>query len=318
MFKSINWLKFVLLFTVALGVVSCGDDDAQDEVVSITATAQSDADLSSLVAALTKADLASTLAGTTDYTVFAPTNEAFNTFLAANNFATLDEVPTSLLTSILLNHVVAGDVKSTDLSTGYYKSLATSAVDADGAISLFINTAIGVVINGNSTVRAADIEASNGTIHKVDEVIATPNIVDFALSNPNFSILVEALTRDDLEADFVGILSGDGPFTVFAPTNDAFADLLMELGVSELGDIPKETLEAALSYHVINGANVEAEDLADNTIVATFQGEDITINTTGGAVITDANGRMSNIIITDVQGSNGVIHAIDKVILHQQ
>ena len=173
----------------------------------------------------------------------------------------------------------------------------------------------GVKINNASTVSRADIEASNGTIHKVTRVIAIPGVVDFALSNPNFSILVEALTREDLTIDFVSVLSGDGPFTVFAPTNEAFVSLLAELGVESLGDIPAATLETVLQYHVLNGSNVEAEDLSNGLSTPTLQGENITINLDGTASITDANDRISKIIITDVQGNNGVIHAIDKVIL---
>src|SRR5690606_1924828 len=117
-------------------------------------------------------------------------------------------------------------------------------------LSMFINTTSGVVLNGGvanggATVNTADVLASNGVIHLVNGVIKMPTVVNHALANPNFSILVEALTRND-QPDFAGILSGEGPFTVFAPTNDAFGSLLTELGLSSLADVPQATLENVL------------------------------------------------------------------------
>ena len=152
----------------------------------------------------------------------------------------------------------------------------------------------------------------------VDAVIGLPTIVTFATADPNFSTLVAALTRAD-QPDFVSILSTpDGsdpaPFTVFAPTNDAFGSLLTELEASGLDDIDKETLTATLNHHIVGGANVLSTSLSDNMTVETLGG-DITANITGGATLTDANDRVSNLVAVDVQAANGVIHAIDKVIL---
>ena len=181
---------------------------------------------------------------------------------------------------------------------------------------MFINTASGVKINGISNVTKADILATNGVIHKTDAVIGLPTIVTHALANPNFSSLVAALTRSDMP-DFVGILSGtaSSPFTVFAPTNAAFTSLLGELSLPNLAAIPKPVLERALKYHVVAGANVASTDLMNNMIVTTFETGTFKINTTAGAKITDANNRVSNIILTDVQCTNGIVHAIDKVLL---
>jgi uncharacterized surface protein with fasciclin (FAS1) repeats len=115
--------------------------------------------------------------------------------------------------------------------------------------------------------------------------------------------------------DYVTVLSGTGPFTVFAPTNAAFTALLAELGVAGLNDIPAATLDAVLQYHVVNGANVLSTQLTDEQVVTSLEGTSFRIDLTGGAKIVDANDRVANIIITDVQASNGVVHAIDKVIL---
>lgn len=306
-------------------LVSCNDDNDNDvpyqpepTTNTIVDIAVGSENLTTLVAALQRADLVTTLASQGPFTVLAPSNEAFNTFLTANGFNSLDDVPTDVLTNILLNHVVGGRLASTDLTTGYASTFAASSA-SQTSMSLFIDTSNGVRFNGVSSVTDADIEADNGIVHLVDAVIGLPSVVTFAVADPTFSTLVTALTRDDLTTDFVSVLStGAGtspaPFTVFAPTNDAFGLLLTELGISGLADIDEPTLDAVLKTHVVGGANVFDTDLSDNLTVTTLGG-DLTANVTGGATLTDSSGRTIDIIATNVQADNGVIHAINKVIL---
>lgn len=312
-------IKLSVLAIVYSFCLSCSDDDDNTMVAdnnSITDIASRNTDLSILVDALTRTDLAQTLDQTGPYTVFAPTNTAFSTFLSANGFASVNDVPVPVLKEILLNHVVSGNFTSSSLTTGYIKTLAKGNASATNTLSMFVNTTSGVKLNGTANVTNANVTASNGTIHIVDSVINLPTIVTHALANPNFTTLVAALTRSD-QPDFVGILSGstNSPFTVFAPTNTAFSNLLTELSLGSLNDIPQSTLENTLKYHVVAGANVLAADLTNNMMVTTFQGQSFTVTTTGGAKITDANSRVSNITAVDVQASNGVIHVIDKVLL---
>ena len=161
--------------------------------------------------------------------------------------------------------------------------------------------------------------ASNGIIHTVNRVIPLPTVVTFVTADENFKNLAQAVTREDLSVDFVEILSTNAnnspaPFTVFAPNNTAFANLLSELGVSSLGDIDEPTLKATLTYHVIAETNALSSQLSDNLQLTTLGGN-ITANVTGGASITDGNNRVSKIVAVDVQANNGVVHVIDKVIL---
>jgi len=266
------------------------------------------------VAALDRADLVSTLQGDGPFTVFAPTNDAFAAFLSANNFASVDDIPTDVLGQVLLNHVVSGNVGSADLSTGYISTLSTNTPNGNNLLA-FVDLTDGVVLNGNATVTTADLTAPNGVVHEVNAVIASPTVVTHALSNPDFSILVSALTRTGLTTDFVSVLSGDGPFTVFAPTNAAFVALLdSNPDWNALEDIPVATLEAVLLYHAVSGANVLAGDLSEGMMVSALGG-DFTISLDGGASITTSSGGTSNIIATDVQGTNGVVHAIDAVLI---
>ena len=316
-----NLFKIVPILLISLTTLqSCNnnDDENVEDVSTIVNLAVDSADLTSLVAALDRANLVSTLNGEGPFTVLAPTNDAFAAFLSANNFNSLEDVPVDTLTKILLNHVISGSLISTDLSTGYANTLATSAA-SQTPLSIYVDTSNGVRFNGVSSVSAADILAVNGVIHKVDAVIGLPNIVTFASADPNFSTLVSALTRSDLTTDFVSVLStatgtSPAPFTVFAPINDAFNRLLTELNLASLSEIDEPTLDVVLKYHVVGGANVLDSNLTDNLTISTLSG-DITADITGGARLTDPTGRVSDIIATNVQANNGVIHAINKVIL---
>lgn len=289
--------------------------DDVNETNTIADFVSDNEDYSSLAAALDAAGLTATLAGDSNFTVFAPNNAAFSAFLDANGFASLDEVPTDVLTQILLNHVQSGIIMSGDLSTGYIESMAEAGPEGE-KVSLYINTSDGVRINGVSSVTTANVEVDNGVIHAVDAVIGLPTVVTFATADPDFSILVEALTRED-DFTFVETLSGtdSSPFTVFAPTNDAFSALLAELELASLAELDAAVLENVLLYHVVAGANVTSDELTDGMEVNTLLDETFTVNLGDAVTITDANARTSTVVAADVQATNGVIHAIDTVLL---
>lgn len=312
-----NLLKFkiiVALIAITSFTISCDNDDEPMADNTITGIAQTNANLSILVQALVKADLASTLQGAGPFTVFAPTDAAFVAFLKTTPYATLNDVPKDVLTQILLNHVVSGKVMSTDLTTGYVKTLAKSAASGTNTMSMYVDLRSGVKLNGTASVTTADIMASNGVIHVVDKVIGLPTIVTHATANPNFTSLVGALTSAG-QPDFVTILSGAGPYTVMAPTNTAFTDLNTELAPGGIAGVSTANLTKVLTYHVANG-NVLAASLTEGQMVTTLQTpQKYTIQLAGGAKIKDANNRISTIIATDVQCSNGVIHVINKVLL---
>jgi uncharacterized surface protein with fasciclin (FAS1) repeats len=322
-----NLFKTILILALSFtAFTSCDDDDEYSsapvpETNTIVDFVSSNADYSILLEALLLADgdLPSVLAGEGPFTVFAPNNAAFTAFLSANNFTSLGDIPTDILTQVLLNHVVSGNAVSSSLTTGYEVSSLSTATPTGNNMSLYINTDDGVVINGIATVTTADVSVDNGTIHAVDTVIGLPTVVTFAVADPNFSILATALTRSDLTFDFDGILStangtAPAPFTVFAPINSAFVALLAQLDVASLEDIDGPALTETLEMHTVAGTNLLASSLTDNMTIETVGGN-ITANVTDGPTLTDANDRVSSIVATDVQASNGVIHAIDRVLL---
>ena len=304
----LKWFKALALAGTVGVLAACGGgSDDRDDIVEI---AKSDPKFSILVEAVVAADLAETLSGDGPFTVFAPTNDAFAALLAELGVSK-DELlaDKALLTQVLTYHVVGAAVTKAEVPLG--KAITTVQggifkVDAAGSDLVITDGR-----NRTSRIIAADIAARNGVIHAIDRVIlpADRNIVETALALPEFSLLVEAVVAADLQ----GALSGAGPFTVFAPTNDAFVALLGELGVSKdqlLADKP--LLTQVLTYHVL-GARVLKAEVPVGTPVATLQGQTLTVN--ASLAIEDQRGRSANIVATDVLTSNGVIHVIDRVIL---
>jgi transforming growth factor-beta-induced protein len=246
-----------------------------------------------LVSALSGAGLVPALSdpnGT--FTVFAPTNDAF---------AKLTSLPADLK-PILLYHVLGSTVYSSQVATGYAKTLSSYMTQP---MDIYINTAAGVKINNSASVVLADVVGTNGVIHVIDNVLLPPTVVGIALNNSNFSTLVAAVVKCGL----VETLNGAGPFTVFAPTNAAFSELLASLGKTSLDDLTAETLTPILLYHVVAGNNVSSG--LKNGNVPTIEGSNILISLGSGVML---NGN-TDVVLADVQGSNGVVHAINKVLL---
>jgi transforming growth factor-beta-induced protein len=268
---------------------------------SILDAAMGLADFSSLVAALAKANLASTFMMDGAYTVFAPTNDAFAAFLESNDLA-FEDLTAEALAPILKYHVVGAKVMSADLETGYVNTIYNAMEGKP--VSLFVKLDGGVMLNGTVSVTTPDVETSNGVIHVIDGVLNPTSVVDIAINNSTFSKLVEAVVK----AGLVDVLSAEGPYTVFAPTDAAFAQLFADLGVSGIEEISAEALVPILQYHVVAG-NVLAKDLMEGD-VATLNGN-IKISLAGPVTINDD----AEVLATDIQGTNGVVHVINKVLL---
>lgn len=312
-FKTVLTLSLLLSFSF---FTSCSDDDvieekAKDivELASVTPT------LSTLVAAVQKAGLVDALKGEGPLTVFAPTNDAFQALLDSNSsWSSLDDIPVETLKNVLLFHVLTSKVKSNNLSDTYVNTLAVGPNDEN--LSLQVETTGGVEFNGDSKPVTVDVEASNGIVHIIDKVMLPPNVVTLALNNAGFSNLVAALTDTRHTTDFVAVLTGAGPFTVFAPTNRAFEELLdSNASWNSIGDIPIATLDAVLKYHVVNGANVQSNELTDNQEITMLSGDKVTVDLSSGAKLETTSNQSVVISSTDVQGANGVIHVVDSVLL---
>jgi transforming growth factor-beta-induced protein len=295
----------VILLMGVLVFSSCNNDDddmpemGEKNVVEVAADA---GQFTILIEAAQKAGLAEALSTTEGITVFAPTDDAFKMLLKDLGATSLDDIPVADLTNILLYHVIGSKAMSTDLKSGYFPTLSKSV---DNNISMYINVGDGVSINKNTKVTAADIAAKNGVIHVVDRVILPPSVVNIALDNDNFTILVQAVVK----AGLVDALSGKGPFTVFAPTNDAFNALFAQLGIAGINDLSADQLIPILTYHVVSG-NVLSTALSNGQVGTLNEGKKLTVNLNNGVKIND-----SEVVAANIQGSNGVVHVIDKVLI---
>jgi uncharacterized surface protein with fasciclin (FAS1) repeats len=297
----------------AVLLIACGDDGSEESSASNHGGATSEVDASmpsedsstpapknivdtavaagsfkTLAKALTDTGLVDTLEGDGPFTVFAPTDDAF----AKLPSGTLESLTPDQLKGILLYHVVAANALAADLDGKPLTSVAGQ--------SLLVDLTDGVKING-AKVTTADIEASNGVIHVIDTVLLPPNVVEMAKLAGQFTTLVSALT----DADLIDTLSGDGPFTVFAPTDAAFA----ALPSGTLDSLSKKQLTDVLLYHVVSGA-VKSDALNAGAVDTLLSGKKVTVDLTSGVKINEAT-----VVLPNVVATNGVIHVIDKVLL---
>jgi len=303
--------KFILpiLFTViTMSFTSCGDDEEVVTPSTIVDVALADAQFSTLTSALTKAELVSALQGTGPFTVFAPNNAAFT----KAGITSLDGLSKDALTPILTSHVLNGKVLAADVKSG-----GVSTLNTNNNIYLSVNST-GVYINGNIKVIATDVDASNGVIHVIDNVIIPPtnSLVQIAATTEDFSELTSlVLAADPAVAAALTAASTTG-LTVFAPTNAAFTELYKTIPKATLLDPSnKQLLTDVLLYHVVSG-RVFSTDLPNVTgQVATVNTEKISFDLTNGAKVVGKSSGNANITAANVLATNGVIHVIDKVLL---
>ena len=292
----------LLLFAASASIlISCGDDDnpTKQQLDDIITLAQ-DNGFTSLAAALTKADLVDDLQGEGPFTVFAPTNDAFDALLATIGQESIDDVPTEILTDILLYHVVSGSVFSEDVAAGDVPTLL-----ADNSITLA--TSGGITVNGVDVISPFDVEASNGVIHTIDGVLVPAGIAAFvntnlepAYFNANFTTLVAAVVK----AGLVGTLQDAEALTIFAPTNAAFEDAGIVVANTSV-----EILTSVLTYHVL-GSKVLSTELPSSA--PTLEGNDIFFSITNDGVFINAT---TEIVAVDIESNNAVVHVLNNVLM---
>lgn len=301
-----NFLKrsaLILAAVTSVGLAACSDDGETNKGQTISELAVATPELSTLVSALQKAALVDTLSGAGPFTVFAPTNAAFDALKAAGIDATALDVPT--LTAVLKLHVVSGDFAAAAVSA------STSQTTLSGAIKVSSRDG-GVYLNGLTKIVTTDIKASNGTIHLIDSVLLPDTgLLDFvgiAKAYPALSSLRDAVVA----ADLASALSGTGTLTLFAPTNAAFAKLTSAPSATDLPNI--------LKYHVLasevasTAAVAVAQQASPNNEVPTLLTDKKLTLTLAGQSLKINN---STVTYADIQAKNGVIHLIDTVLVPQ-
>ena len=266
---------------------------------------------SSLLGYFSQADLVDTLSNGQGITLFAPTNDAFKTLTEAASDVEVNlktEEWQNHLEDLLYHHVLPTVVPSSDITDG----LSVTTLNEDDiyfTVSITNGGGTGIFVNTDAEVVEADIDAINGIIHAIDDVILpswfSNSIMKLAEGTSDLSTLVDLV----VQAGFSGTLSEAGPYTVFAPTNAAFLDSLFGGGTS----ISADQLSSILTYHVLKGIYADT-DLRDGLILTTLQGEKLTFKSTkeNGEFVND-----KRIIIPNILANNGIIHIIDGVLIQE-
>jgi uncharacterized surface protein with fasciclin (FAS1) repeats len=330
--KSIGFLSAVALSITVVGCSDSASPTAPSPVTgtpsgsnsaalpSIAGVATSNANFSTLVSALSKAGLVSTFSGAGSFTVFAPTNAAFDAAAGALLGAgktgrdLVEALDVATLTAVLKYHVV-GDARNAQAVLA-----SSQIIMLDGNASAIALKSGSPFINSAKIV-STDIQASNGIVHVIDAVLLPPSVTQsaatsdqtiaaIAAGNPDFSTLVAALQK----AGLVQVLNGTAKFTVFAPTNAAFDEAAKQLhlrnGMELVAELDVKTLTSVLTYHVIAGETKAAAVVAaDQLRMLSGVAADVALRN-GKAYIDDAQ-----ILSTDIQASNGIIHVLGGVML---
>ena len=297
--KIVSSLLIVMLVLLSFSVIAFADEHERSDLDIVEFAVDYD-DFTVLAAALDEAGLVETLKGDGPFTVFAPTDAAFGDLLTALGIEDKDLLAHPWLKEVLLYHVASGEALSTQL---------------DGPVETVLGESI-PIDDIKLVDELFDIKVKNGVIHVISEVLvpeafSMDNIVEIAKEDGRFTTLLAALEQEGLDK----VLEGSGPFTVFAPTDDAFKDLLDLLEMDSAEELlALEGLDNILKYHVVNG-RVLSNDLEDGQMAETlFEGNSIKVTISDGKVmINDAE-----VIIADIPAVNGVIHVLDAVLIPEE
>jgi uncharacterized surface protein with fasciclin (FAS1) repeats len=310
--KNFNITKFMMLALLASFTLlfACKKDEEMPQNTGIVGVLQANSDYSLLKSALVRTDLLTVIDGQGPFTLFAPTNAAFiRAGLNADQINTMDKQD---LKNILLYHVLNNQVTSSEIAIAN-NTLVNTAANQNIYVT---RNNTGVYVNG-ATVLNADIKTSNGVIHSIDDVMMPPtsHIWDKIQAHPSYSFLEQAILRAGQGSTMVSqLLSGNGPYTVFAPTNQAF----INAGYTTLASIQMEDTEVLgkiLKYHVVSGQKLST-DLKDGEKLTTLQLGQVTVSMGATTkIVGSGSTRLASILDPNNLASNGVIHVIDEVLI---
>ena len=302
----------LLAFVLFLGM-GCSEDSTPmgSDGPSLNEVIASDPKYSAMEAAMDRANLGPTLEGRGPYTVLVPTNEAFEDFLSERGATTLSEIPTIELSRILLPHIIQGRLRGGEITAGYIQTLAIEP-NSSNSVTLYVNERTG--INGRALLEEIDIEASNGSIHRIDAVLPYPNLLTHLNANTEFALFFEgiSLVGDSLQS----LLENERPFTVFAPDNQAMLDFLANSDFEDLTQIPRDSLFNILSVHIVPGQNLLSTRFTNNLGLNTLSPDGVIltlVNVADEFLLTADRKQNIPIELVNLQAANGVIHLIKGV-----
>lgn len=321
-------MKNVVAVLIALLLLntSCEDADDNDNIIpgkNLFERISENSELTQLKTALEITSLDFTLSNTGSFTLFAPTDAAFNQYLSANGFTDLNAVPVDDLRNLLQYHLLQTLTRSEDFLPGYAKTSANN-LEQQQNLDLYIQTAPTLLLNGTTAITTGNVTGNNGILHIVDNVLSLPTVATLVQANPDFSNLLIALNQEGLTTTLENMTTtgtNPAPYTVFGPSNAAFQALIDESTTDSLNTfadvLALPNLTDILLNHVVSGSSLRGESFSDGIMIDPITAGMLTVNTTGGAVITDQTSRLVSIIGIDLTATNGVLHILNNVLLPQ-
>jgi uncharacterized surface protein with fasciclin (FAS1) repeats len=249
------------------------------------------------------------------YTVFAPVQQSFSLFRKLNNIDNLDQFPEEKLSQILQYHILPGNLILSNIPAGYNATLLLEKTTGN-PVDLFIENHDIFMINGLNVIDEEDLQTTNGYIHSIIKVLEVPSMLDQLTVNPAFSLFTEILKRPDLDPELKALLSDKNPDTFFAPTNKALkAFIESNPAWDSLADIPLSLLNTLIRNHLISQENIVLNGIFGTVSLKLMNNEEITVKTDYPRwSIIYQDEKKANIDIRDIQGIDGIIHQIDRVL----
>ncbi|WP_340063679.1 fasciclin domain-containing protein [Ascidiimonas aurantiaca] len=305
---------------------SCSSDNSEDTTTdppdnggavsqTLTAYFESRPEYSILSEAIEQIGFSQALDNPSSFTFFAPDNDAFERYLSQLQISNVKSIPTGLLTQIIQYHMLSGARNLDQLTAGYTNTLAKE-FSSQAAVQMYFTKVQGQTrINNAFSVSQGNIEATNGTIHKVNEVLDLPTVATFLKADPQLNSMALALDRESTFSFLTELADRDRDFTLFVPSATAFGNVLEELSYSDLNAVPKTELEGILNTHIHLNSIKRQMSLTNDMTIEMKNGSILTIRTGANAGITDGNGRDALFSVYDIQAWNGVIHVVSTVML---
>ncbi len=315
---------FLLLIVGTFILVSCSEEfenpdpviNSIDSTKSIAEFVMTDDETDSFTVAVNHAGLTKTLQSNGQFTVFVPNNKAFADLISMLSSANaIVEIDSNALAQLLRYHILDAILISDSLNDDSYgKTLNTANPNNENTV-LEIDVSGGFMINNTALVIEENLRMTNGIVHTIDQILMPTNILGMLNNDERFSTLLQALqVFGDTLTD---TLTLRGPMTIFAPTNDAFANLLSTNGWSNINDIPRLVLKDVLAYHLSPNVNLQSSQLTQGLSISTLADSSLSVDLSSGIQLITSSTNQGNInfATTDIQCTNGIIHAIEEVLL---
>lgn len=318
-------MRYYVILILAI-LYGCQDDDDNNNVIigedSVFDYVEEAEDLSILEEALIRTDLEFTLTNPGRYTVFAPTDAAFEAYFQEQGISSIQEMDVDELREMLFYHILNLELEASDFGTAYQKTIAIDNEEDLGNLDMFIleNQDAEIILNGEVLVTEVDNRANNGVLHEIDGVLELPTLGTFVRANPVYSNLETALEQQGL---LTLLDSNDdtadpaSPFTLFIPANDAFETLIADdPNLNDIADVlALPDLSNILQTHLISASRLRADNFEEGDLLDTVAGNQLALSIAAGITITAPDGTQTTILNQNITATNGIAHVVEMVLL---